>query len=370
MELRLGYCNAVSSDGSSCFFGSDDLFGKIDVLSGNVEFLENHGFEMGNSSLISSGERIFSLSKKYDAFIEYNIKKNEYKKIPVEGSDSTQCGKGIALAFFYDNKIFIFPRYYNKMLICDIKKREVRSQEYDVEGELIWACNYGEKVYLMTENEENDLKIFSLNLIRGEIRQYDFTVNSRAFKSKSSLPVHHMVCDGENIYYFDNRNIYCLDVEKGSNSLLYTSPWNDIGHRIAFIGSHIIVSPWKGAFFSILNRKTGEIEDVRCLPDMPGYTQYSQYGKTNAPCENERYIFWFVPYSDVMLRITKDTLEFVWIKLNFNSKNIRNIMEQKDILCESSIFTCTEFLTTISHNKTARNHSGKGAYVGKLVYES
>lgn len=329
----------ISSEGSN-------LFGQVKYL-GEL-FPQMLGTPAHNRYMVSWQNLIYIFIDNGRRIVEYNINTSKYSEIGDEfiRDIRVDLDGGVAGIILWKDKIYLFPRFDQRVIIIDVISKKLRFFETKIKSKIMWVCGRGNMAYVLSWDVQN---IYYINLDLEMVLKYPSGIDvANLNKSKSIFQVHNMCCDDTAIYLYDAKAIYRFDILEKRNTLLYQSKDCDNGVRIIVAENSIIVPPWNGNAIYIIDKKTGQIQDKRCVPNDLLNIQLPERNKMGVPCEGERHYFLPLIYSDRVLRIDKVSLDFAWIKLRFNSdsfkENIKIIVRKNEVMQENPFIGLIEYL--------------------------
>jgi len=325
------------------FSSSDCLPMTVDLHNGKVAFVNDLvGYTLFYSDeMINDGENIYVFELNGKRLMHFNVNERICLYYDI-GCHGEEWGNFAVVAKWRKN-LYIFPRYYNKVVVfdCDAQvvtcreglnmyERENMSKEY----KKVWfhcGCWVGGKVWLIMP--EGDRLI-----------QYDIKFD---IWKQYRLPVRVKKCI--HMVDFDNK-LYFL----GVGGEIYC--WDKAGHiieelaecgrgyekefaRIVVTDWNIYLLPFKGEDIYVVSRDTGQaklydgypVDFQYCGPE--GWSKYYGY------CENEDYYFFAMRASAYVLCINKRSGSAEWIKANppKYEEYLEGCLRYKGIRSESDI---------------------------------
>lgn len=323
------------------------IFGEIKKDSGDVIYYRNTpksflGHLTARSLMVGWNNEIYIFCSDNGEMIQYTPEANEFKKIYFDNELLADVNDSV----MFQNKeiVYFFPRSGGKVIECNLPRREVKHRKINIEEKIVWACGYEQTVYLLSWDCN---KIYCYSLVNHEAEEYASNILKwGGICSRTPFPIHNMICDENNIYIHDADKVFSFDKERKETSVLFCSSNSDNAARIISCDNSVIIPPFSGEIFHIIDKRTGKLKNEISFPK--GVTFLNKSSKTGIPCENGHFEFLPVTNSDILLSVDKHTEEFIWTPLHIDTQCsdeiLRELLNDKVIVNENSAFTLERYL--------------------------
>lgn len=329
----------------------EGMIGYISISNGCVHFLEN----VPRPLLDINTRRCIMCANKNKVFIVCNNGKSIYK---IDNNENANLILLIskqekvesyewAGKFCYKDNIYVFGRDNGLIIRINCITEQVFYENTGIKDRLMWVDRLKNYMYGISWNGKY---IYSYNLDKREWKCSEVNICENILnKSSSSVPLHGMKINDEDIYMHNKNIVFKYNINSKDIEILYKNESGNNGSRTIILDNSIIIPSFDQKNFYIINKKNGEIQETRKIEN--NVKILTGWKGSGEPCYTKEFIYLPIINSNKLLCIKKNSLDFVWVTLNFNNNNIKKtmhyIMDKNITLQESTIFSIKHYIDNI-----------------------
>lgn len=341
-------------DAKMLYFLSENhsIFGSIDIEKGNVKYYDDaiellSGDPAYKSLTFCWMGQVYILLYNKQKLVRFDPKTQVFSvvdNLSVYNMDVSWAGWHIV-----NGVLYAVLRKCNKVYIYDLVTGEGRFEQLEVKEDIIWSCMCGDDVFLLTSSCD---VIYVYDIKNGDISEVYIGLSKRyELFSLTPFKVHNMVYDGGFLYIHDAQSIYRISLKGGRVEKLYESSRRDNSSRLIICQKSIIVSPFRGSEFYILNKEDGKCIAVESY-DKDILFSDTEGSRVGVPVEDAMNIYVPIVNANVMLVIHKESMDFLWKFFKKSSSNkvpiLGKLAASKVTIFEDSFFNLLSFLSAMN----------------------
>jgi len=354
-----------------CVYAQQALFFFSENLGMPVKYnlLDNHSTILScNDRTLTLDLNVYSNASMYAVetsgknLVEYNLKTNEYKKFYI-GCNVHQDGN-FAYLCCTDNKILIFTRDQQVLVIYDIVQETVRKVNYPngISQYYIIGCSFGNRFLIFPQNGQ-------------EILEYDVVHNRWKIHHLAMVLnncVHAMAMGDDICILLASGKILCWNYELGDIAVIAAAESvyanEEAASRLCITGRDIIVLPLLAQDIIRINRDSSKAVIYRDYPPDFSYdSTRKHWAKYYGYCENATEYYFACRTSDYILKIEKQSGEISWIKSEVDEWEIERACLEKETIINEKEGYLEWFITREYQENTGRNRGDIGKDIWKAI---
>ena len=341
--------------GNSIFFLTEEngYPGIIDISTGEVVFLSQVpkdiiGHPAHDFCVFTYQDHVDIVSNYGEGVYRYDISNSLFEELYAEKKHEKKMIGSCAGAYRLKDECMIFTR--DGMIVTwNSALKKITRSFLMKDKKVCWADGSNNDVWLL---ESEALDLYRYDVISKKCELYSSNIlKGYELLSRSWLPVHHMKVDSKMIYLHDSTSIYSFDIERKRTDVVFRNEENDNGSRLIFMENDIVITPYYGREFIVLDKQSGTLKRKEMISEeiLGKTSRQVQGGVVGGISEGLKCVYMpLTTRDDYILKIEDCEKCLSTIKLNLEhlgKKNlITNLIKKDGYIKESSYASIGDFL--------------------------